>query len=52
MMFISSNSTTYAVDLRTHKTVWSYPMPGRLALSQTGVLYIQGTEALVAISLK
>jgi hypothetical protein len=52
LVFISTTTATYAVDMRTHKTVWSYPATGRLALSQNGVLYISGLDALVAINLK
>ncbi|WP_169734444.1 outer membrane protein assembly factor BamB family protein [Deefgea rivuli] len=52
LLFVSSNLNTYAVDLRSHKVVWSYPMPGNLALSQNGILYIQGADTLVAINLK
>jgi hypothetical protein len=32
--------------------VWSYPMGGRLALSRSGILYIQNVEALVALNVK
>ncbi|MCS0582645.1 PQQ-binding-like beta-propeller repeat protein [Massilia pinisoli] len=52
LLFVSSNKATYAVDLRTHKAVWSYPMGGRLALTRSGILYIQNAEALVAFNVK
>jgi hypothetical protein len=52
LLFVSTNMATYAVDLRSHKVVWSYPAAGRLALTQSGILYIQNTDALVAINLK
>lgn len=52
LIFVSSNQATYAIDLRTHKPVWSYPAAGRLALSKSGILYIQNKDALVAINLK
>jgi hypothetical protein len=29
-----------------------HPFPGRLALSQNGILYIQGTGPIVAINVK
>jgi hypothetical protein len=32
--------------------VWSYPAAGRLALSRSGILYIQNTDAVVAVNLK
>jgi hypothetical protein len=52
MLFISTNLATYAIDMSTHKTVWSYPAAGRLALSRSGILYIQNVEAVVAVNLK
>lgn len=44
LVFISSNTKVYAVDLNTHQTVWSLSKPGLLALSPNGVLYITTTE--------
>jgi hypothetical protein len=52
ILFVSTNLATYAVDLARQKTIWSYPMVGRLALSRNGVLYIQGQGPLVAINVK
>ena len=52
LLFASTGKTTYAIDLRTQKVVWSYPAAGKLALSQNGILYIQNKEALVAINVK
>jgi hypothetical protein len=52
LLFVSTNTATYAIDLRTHKPVWSYPFAGRLALTRSGILYIQNDEALVALNLK
>lgn len=52
LIFVSTDLSTYAIDVATHRTVWSYPLMGRLALSQNGILYIQGTDLLVAINLK
>lgn len=52
LLFVSTNMATYAVDLRTHKAVWSYPAAGKLALTQSGILYIQNSDALVAINVK
>ena len=40
LLFVSSTRKTYAIDLNTHQTVWSYPLSGQLALSAQGVLYI------------
>jgi hypothetical protein len=52
LLFVSTNAATYAVDLRTNKAVWSYPLAGRLALTRSGILYIQSEEALVALNVK
>ena len=41
LIFVSTDLATYAIDLSTHATVWSYPLVGKLALSQNGVLYIE-----------
>ena len=52
LLFISTNLNTYAIDLKSHKAVWSYPAAGFLAISQNGILYIQSPDALVAVNLK
>jgi hypothetical protein len=52
LLFVSTNVATYAIDLRSHKTVWSYPAAGKLALTRSGILYIQNADALVAFNVK
>lgn len=52
LAFVSTNLSTYAVDLTTHKAVWSYPVTGNLALSSNGVLYLEGINTLTAINAK
>lgn len=53
LLFISTATKTYAVDLSTHKAVWSYPKGGLLAISQSGTLLISSTDGTVtAISVK
>lgn len=52
LLFVSTDLNTYAIDLKSHKVVWSYPAPGYLAISQNGILYIQSPTALVAVNLK
>jgi outer membrane protein assembly factor BamB len=52
LVFVSTNLSIYAIDMNTHRTVWSYPLMGKLALSQNGILYIQGQNFLIAINLK
>jgi outer membrane protein assembly factor BamB len=44
LIFMSTASTTYAVDLASHTQRWSYPSGGQLALSDEGVLFIATTE--------
>lgn len=52
LVFVSTKMGTYAVDLETARTVWSYPATGRLALSRNGILYIQSVTRTVAINVK
>ncbi|RZJ07124.1 MAG: hypothetical protein EOP39_17225 [Rubrivivax sp.] len=40
LLFVSTNSKVYALDLATHKTVWALSKAGNLALSPNAVLYI------------
>lgn len=51
LIFVSSKGPTaseagktVAVDLATHKVVWSYPHGGKMAVSSKGVLYIGGNN--------
>lgn len=45
LLFVGGRNNTYAIDLASHKAVWTYRMGGSLALSRHGVLYIrQGTD--------
>lgn len=52
LAFVSTNRATYAIDLTTHRPVFSYPTSGKLALSANGILYIHNTTDLIAINLK
>lgn len=52
LVFASASKATYAIDLATRKVVWSYPMAGRLALTRSGILYIQNQEVVVAFNVK
>jgi PQQ-like domain len=40
LVFLSTNTTIYAIDATTHQSVWSLPTSGYLALSEYGVLYV------------
>jgi outer membrane protein assembly factor BamB len=57
ILFASTDRAVYALDLTTKVPVWSYPMPGMLAISADRTLYIAtGAQAsdgrLVAVKLK
>lgn len=57
LAFVSTNRAVYAIDLKTREPVWSYPVPGMLAISGGGTLYIvegarEPTGRLIAIALK
>jgi Putative Ig domain len=45
MIFVSTNLATYGIDTATHQTVWSYPLVGKLALSRSKILYIEGQQS-------
>jgi outer membrane protein assembly factor BamB len=52
LLFVSTDTTTYAIDLATREIVWRYPMSGRLALSRSGLLYIQNALLVCAFNLR
>ncbi len=53
LLFVSTSSTTYAVDLGAHLPAWSYPVGGLLTLSKDGLLFIaQGNGTLTAIDVR
>jgi hypothetical protein len=52
LAFVTTTQATYAIDLETHRPVFSFPASGKLALSANGVLYIHNATDLVAINLK
>jgi hypothetical protein len=45
-LFVTTGSNTYAIDLATHTTVWSYPMSGVLAVSD-GTLYLGAADGAI-----
>jgi hypothetical protein len=51
LAFVSTDQTVYAIDLTTHLPVWSFPMGGRLSISTSGILYIQGGGKVAAVNL-
>lgn len=44
LLFLSSEHQTFALDIATRKTVWTYRKPGDKAISAQGVLYISTTN--------
>ncbi|WP_426168368.1 PQQ-binding-like beta-propeller repeat protein [Pseudoduganella sp. R-34] len=53
LAFVSGRVRTVAVDLATHKVVWSYPRGGNLSISSNGVLYImEDNRSVSAINLQ
>jgi outer membrane protein assembly factor BamB len=57
VLFVSASAgyspgATFAIDLTSHLTVWSYPMSGHMALSSQGVLYIVQGSKVAAISVR
>lgn len=56
LVFVSTDRAIHAIDLATRQPVWTYPVPGMLAISSQGTLYIvegarQPTGRLIAIRL-
>ena len=49
MIFVSTNLATYGIDTTTHQTVWSYPLVGKLALSRSRILYIEGQQSQTGV---
>ena len=45
LVFVSTDTTTYAISQSTHQPVWSIPMAGRVSLSADGVLYVVAVDA-------
>ncbi|RKG94083.1 Ig-like domain-containing protein [Corallococcus terminator] len=53
LLFVSTASNTYAVDLAARVQTWKYPAGGRLALGKDGILFIaQENGVLAAIAVK
>ena len=53
LAFVSSETSTEAIDLGAQKLVWTYPMGGSLAISARGVLYVLDRfGALAAVNLR
>ena len=53
LLFVATATATYAIDLSSHRQVWSYPAGGHLSLSPQGVLFIARADGqLSAISVR
>jgi outer membrane protein assembly factor BamB len=51
LVFASTATATYAIDVVSHQSVWSTPQAGHLALSSNGVLYIVSSQRIDAYEL-
>lgn len=51
-LFASFSGHVYAIDLASHKTIWSFPRGGQITMSRNGILYVAGASALYAFNLK
>jgi len=51
LAFATTVHSVVAVDVQTHRVAWSHPVPGKLAVSEHGVLYIASPDALYATNL-
>jgi hypothetical protein len=49
LLFLSTTSHSYAIDIGSHQQVWSYPAGGTLALSSQGLFIAQQSGRLAAI---
>ena len=52
LLFAATSSTTYAVDLHTHQTVWQHAKGGHLAVSNEGALLITSNSSITAIEVE
>jgi len=52
LLFVSTDSFTYALDLQGRTAVWRYPAGGRLSLSQATLYIAQASGTLSAIALQ
>ena len=57
LLFVSTNLKVHAIDLATKQSVWTYPMPGMLSISENKTLFIatgmrESNGGLVAIKLQ
>jgi uncharacterized protein YjdB len=53
LLFVSTESRTYAIDIAARAATWSYPAGGHLAVGRDGILFIaQESGMLTAVDLK
>jgi outer membrane protein assembly factor BamB len=51
LLFAQSGGSTYAVDLASHASVWSYPITGTMALSDSTLYVGSGSGSVYAIAI-
>lgn len=47
LVFVSTNRYVHAIDLTTHQSVWQFWKPGRVSISNSGVLYVTSDDGVV-----
>jgi len=52
LVFFSTTSAVFAIDLASRRAVWRLNQPGRLALSANGILYIAYGRGLTAFNVR
>jgi outer membrane protein assembly factor BamB len=52
LVFFSTSSAVFAIDLASRRAVWRLDQPGRLALSANGILYIAHGRGLTAVDVR
>jgi hypothetical protein len=52
VLFVSTTDAAYGVEIASKRLLWSWPRPGRFALSRNGVLYLFEAGHLTAINAK
>lgn len=53
LLLLTTATTTYAIDLVTHSSTWSYPAGGLIAISKSGAMLLaQTTGKITSIKLR
>lgn len=47
LVFVSTNRYVHAIDLTSHQSVWQFWKPGRVSISNSGLLYVTSDDGVV-----